>query len=202
MEKAGKLAADAAKKDAQGELFKAETTWFHVFRDMVENGDVAKMGPHAVTVYLVIKAHTNFSTGRAFPALETIVEKSGISESQVKRSIKALEELGYVSKEKKGRNNIYTLREKVQVTDEHGRPTAMATWDYLPSSVSHAMADLKNVLMTGDLGGAKIVHIERLNVNLQVNNSGGNIQINAADLEKLPADMRDALLKIRANTSR
>ena len=202
MEKAEKLAAEAASKQGQGELFKAETTWFHVFRDMVENGDVAKMGPHAVTVYLVIKAHTNFSTGRAFPALETIVEKSGISESQVKRSIKALEELGYVSKEKKGRNNIYTLREKVQVTDEHGRPTAMATWDYLPSSVSHAMADLKNVLMTGDLGGAKIVHIERLNVNLQVNNSGGNIQINAADLEKLPADMRDALLKIRANTSR
>lgn len=200
MEQVGKLAADAAQN--QGELFKAETTWFHVFRDMIENGDVAKMGPHAVTVYLVIKAHTNFSTGRAFPALETIVEKSGISESQVKRSIKTLEEFGYVSKEKKGRSNIYTLREKVQVTDEHGRPTAMATWDYLPSSVSHAMADLKNVLMTGDLGGAKIVHIERLNVNLQVNNSGGNIQINAADLEKLPADMREALLKIRANTTR
>lgn len=201
MEKAGKLASDAAKKPAQTELFKAETTWFHVFRDMIENGDVAKMGPHAVTVYLVIKAHTNFSTGRAFPALETIVEKSGISESQVKRSIKTLEEFGYVSKEKKGRSNVYTLREKVQVTDEHGRPAAMATWDYLPSSVSHAMADLKNVLMTGDLGGAKIVHIERLNVNLQVNNSGGNIQINAADLEKLPADMREALLKIRTNTN-
>lgn len=192
---------EVVAKGRQAELFKAETTWFHVFRDMVESGDVAKMGPHAVTVYLVIKAHANFSTGRAFPALETVVEKSGISESQVKRSIKTLEELGYVSKEKKGRNNIYTLREKVQVTDEHGRPTAMATWDYLPSSVSHAMADLKNVLMTGDLGGAKIVHIERLNVNLQVNNSGGNIQINAADLEKLPADMRDALLKIRSNAT-
>lgn len=201
MEKAGKLASDAAKKPAQTELFKAETTWFHVFRDMIENGDVAKMGPHAVTVYLVIKAHTNFSTGRAFPALETIVEKSGISESQVKRSIKTLEEFGYVSKEKKGRSNVYTLREKVQVTDEHGRPAAMATWDYLPSSVSHAMADLKNVLMTGDLGTAKVVHIERLNVNLQINNSGGNIQINAADLEKLPADMREALLKIRTNTN-
>ena len=194
-------ASDMAKKaQPQGELFKAETTWFHVFRDMVENGDVAKMGPHAVTVYLVIKAHTNFSTGRAFPALETIVEKSGISESQVKRSIKTLEEFGYVLKEKKGRSNVYTLREKVQVTDEHGRPAATATWDYLPSSVSHAMADLKNVLMTGDLGDAKIVHIERLNVNLQVNHSGGNIQFNQADLEKLPADMREALLKIREGT--
>lgn len=177
MKKAGEVAAKAVAD--QGELFKAETTWFHVFRDMIESGDVAKMGPHAVTVYLVIKAHTNFSTGRAFPALETIAEKSGISESQVKRSITKLEELGYIGKEKKGRSNIYTLREKVQVTDEHGRPAAVATWDYLPSSVSHAMADLKNVLMTGELGGAKIVHIERLNV--QINNGPGTaIQYNEA----------------------
>jgi DNA-binding transcriptional ArsR family regulator len=196
MEQAGKLAADAAQN--QGELFKAETTWFHVFRDMIESGDVAKMGPHAVTVYLVIKAHTNFSTGRAFPAVETIVEKSGISQRQVLRELKTLEECGYITKEKKGRSNLYTLREKVSIMGDDGRPAAVATWDYLPSSVGHAMADLKNVLMTGDLGGAKIVHIERLNVNLQVNNGPGTaIQFNEADLAKLPADMRDALLKIR-----
>lgn len=198
MEQAGKLAADAAQN--QGELFKAETTWFHVFRDMIENGDVAKMGPHAVTVYLVIKAHTNFSTGRAFPAVETIVEKSGISQRQVLRELKVLEEFGYITKEKKGRSNHYTLREKVSITDEHGRPAAVATWDYLPSSVSHAMADLKNVLMTGDLGGAKIVHIERLNV--QINNGPGTaIQINEADLAKLPEDMRETLLKLRRDIS-
>lgn len=198
MEKAGKLAADAAKKQGQGELFKAETTWFHVFRDMIENGDVAKMGPHAVTVYLVIKAHTNFSTGRAFPAVETIVEKSGISQRQVMRELKTLEEFGYVSREKKGRSNLYTLREKVSITGEDGRPAAVATWDYLPSSVGVAMADLKNVLMTGELGGAKFVHIERLSVNLQVNNGPGTaIQFNEADLAKLPAEMRDSLMKIK-----
>ena len=28
---------------------------------MIDNGDVAKMGPYAVTVYLVIKSHTNFA---------------------------------------------------------------------------------------------------------------------------------------------
>jgi DNA-binding transcriptional ArsR family regulator len=178
MEKAGKLAADAADKQGQGELFKAETTWFHVFRDMVESGDVAKMGPHAVTVYLVIKSHTNFSTGRAFPALETIVEKSGVSIAQVKRELKTLEENGYISKEKKGRSNVYTLREKVNIMDGDGRPHAVATWDYLPSSVQHAVADLKNVLVAGDLQGAKIVHIEHLNV--QINNGDGNIQYNEA----------------------
>lgn len=183
-------------KQDQGELFTAETTWFHVFRDMVESGDVAKLGPHAVTVYLVVKAHTNFSTGRSFPAIETIVEKSGISLRQVMRCLKSLEEFGYITKEKKGRNNVYVLREKVSIMDGEGRPTAVATWDYLPSSVQHAVADLKNVLVTGELGGAKFVHIDRLNV--QINTGPGtSIQINEADLEKLPADVREALMKIR-----
>lgn len=184
---------------SQQELFKAETTWFHVFRDMIENGDVAKMGPHAVTVYLVIKAHTNFSTGRSFPAIETIVEKSGVSIAQVKRELKVLEEFGYITKGKKGRNNLYTLREKVCITDGDGRPQAVATWDYLPASVGSAMADLKNVLMTGELGGAKIVHIERLNI--QVNTGSGTaIQFNETDLAKLPAEMREMLMKIKRKT--
>jgi len=181
-----------------GELFKAETTWFHVFRDMVESGDVAKMGPHAVTVYLVIKAHTNFATGRSFPALETIAEKSGISTAQVKRSIKVLEEYQYITKEKKGRSNTYTLREKVCISGGDGRPSAVATWDYLPSSVQRAVADLKNVLVTGDMAGAKLVHIERLQVNIQQNfGEGGNIQFNESDIAKLPKDMREALERIR-----
>ena len=59
----------------QMDLFKAETTWFHVFVSMIENGDVAKMGPYAVTVYLVVKAYTNWKTGKAFPSIETIAEK-------------------------------------------------------------------------------------------------------------------------------
>ena len=58
----------------QMDLFKAETTWFHVFVSMIENGDVAKMGPYAVTVYLVVKAYTNWKTGKAFPSIETIAE--------------------------------------------------------------------------------------------------------------------------------
>ena len=74
-----------ATNAAQNELFSAETTWFHIFRTMIANGDMAKMGPHAFATYCVIKAHTNFSTGRSFPSLELIAEKTGISLAQVKR---------------------------------------------------------------------------------------------------------------------
>jgi DNA-binding MarR family transcriptional regulator len=160
----------------QQELFQAETTWFHIFKAMIDNGDAAKMGGTAFLVYSVIKSHTNFSTGRSFPAHETIAEKSGISVDQVKRCINKLIEMEYITKGKRGRQNVYTLREKVQVLDVEGRPTAEATWDYLPNMVKAAVADLKNVLMSGDLAGAKIVHIERLNI--QINNGDHNVNVN------------------------
>ena len=185
-------------KPTQPELFEAETQWFHVFKAMIDSGELAKMDGSTVKVYLVVKAHTNFSTGRAFPALDTITEKAGLSLSQVQRCLKQLEQHGYISKEKKGRSNVYTLREKIQIEDGTGRPAAVATWDYLPSSVQQAVADLKNVLVTGDLAGAKVVHIERLQVNvthLHDNAVNFNVQQFMADLEKLPPAYAD---KIRA----
>jgi len=161
---------------SQQELFTAETTWFHIFKAMIDNGDAAKMGGTTYLVYSVIKSHTNFSSGRAFPAHEMIAEKSGISVDQVKRCINKLIEMEYITKGKKGRHNVYTLREKVQMFDVAGRPVAEATWDYLPNMVRAAVADLKNVLLTGELTGAKIVHIERLNI--QINNGNYNVNIN------------------------
>ena len=179
----------------QNELFKAETTWFHVFKTMIDSGDVAKMGPHAATVYLVVKAHTNFNTGQAFPAIETIVEKSGVSRAQVMRSLVTLEELGYIVKSKKGRSNTYSVREKVEIHDAGGRPTHVATWDYLPASVQAAVADLKNVLVSGNAGDARIVHIEKLIVNIVQDNGTVN---NNFDGVGIPAEARakiDAILK-------
>lgn len=158
----------------QMELFKAETTWFHVFVSMIENGDVAKLGPYAVTVYLVVKAYTNWKTGKAFPSIETIAEKSGISRAQVIRSLASLTENGYLDTAKVGRKNHYTLREKVTLKDQEGRPAAFATWDYLPSTVEAARAELKRFMLTGEHDG-KVLYIETLNLNVQVNTGDHNV---------------------------
>jgi len=180
-----------SKPTNQQELFQAETTWFHIFKTMIDSGDAAKMGGTTFLVYSVIKAHTNFSTGRSFPALETIAEKAGISHDQATRCINKLIEMGYATKTKKGRNNLYTLREKVQITDQIGRPAAEATWDYLPNMVKGAVADIRNVLMTGDLAGAKIVHIERLQINI------GNHNVNINEMKDRMKDVSDPeLLKM------
>ncbi|MHA7120679.1 helix-turn-helix transcriptional regulator [Achromobacter xylosoxidans] len=174
----------------------AETQWFHIFKAMIDSGELAKLDGSTVKVYLVVKAHTNFSTGRAFPALETIAEKAGLSLSQVQRCLKSLQENHYISKDKRGRNNVYTLREKVQIKAEGGRPAAVATWDYLPGSVTQAVADLKRVLVTGDLAGAQVVHIERLQVNvthLHDNAVNINVQDFYASLDGLPPNLAERL---------
>lgn len=171
--------AKAERQAVQQELFKAETTWFHILRTMIDSGDAAEMGGTTFLVYAIIKAHANYNTGCAFPSVETIAGKAGISSDQVTRCIKKLESMKYIEKTKKGRQNHYTLREKVRLFDDEGRPAAVATWDYLPSSVSEATEEIKNYLKTGQHTGT-IINIERLY--LQINNGGQNVQVNIGDI--------------------
>jgi biotin operon repressor len=116
----------------QPDLFKAQTTWFHVFKAMIDSGDVAKMGPGPTTVYLVLKSYTNFQDGRSFPSLPLVAEKTGFSVRQVHRHLQVLEEHGYVNKKSgrsAGQSNQYTLREKIILHGDKNEPAAVATWD-------------------------------------------------------------------------
>lgn len=180
----------------QAHLMHAETTWFHIFHSMIQTGDISRMGPYAVTVYLVIKAHTNFQSGSAFPAVTTIMAESGISRSQVLRELQTLQRFGYITKRRVGRRNEYRLREKICIRDEQGKPTAIATWDYMPSTVQAATADLKNALSSGDYTGARFVHIEKLQVNI-THTSGNSVVLNAQDCANLPVELRDLLISLR-----
>lgn len=142
----------------------AVTGWFHVFRSLVVSGDLARMGPHAFAVYAVLKSHAHHTTGQAFPGVERVAELSGVSARQVKRELQRLVALGYLAAARRGRSNVYTLRERVEVLDAAGQPAAVASWDYVPASVAAAVADLRRVLVSGQLGGAQLVHIEHLHV--------------------------------------
>ena len=176
----------------QQELFQAETSWFAVLKSMMDSGDAATMGGTTFLVYCVIKAHSNYSTGTAFPSIELIAEKAGISEPQVNRCINKLIEMEYIKKEKRGRSNIYRLREKVELQDPEGNKVALATWDYVPGALKASMADLKNVLMTGDLAGAIIIHIEKLTIqNVHCDN---NMTINLEAIDD--PELREAMTSL------
>ena len=182
----------------QEDLFKAQTAWFHVFKSMVDSGDVARMGPGPVSVYLVVKAYSNWKDGRSFPSQKTIAEKAGMSPRTVQRHLATLEKHGYLSTEcgkNVGEPNRYTLREKIIIRDEKNESTAIATWDYLPSTVKAAVAELRNVALKGDFDGVKLIHIERLTLNVKNLAMGHDFTQFNTELEKLPPDIRESFLR-------
>lgn len=162
-----------SNENKSGELFQAETNWFHIFKAMIDRGDVAKMGGTVFAIYAVVKSYTNYSTGRAFPSLELVAEKAGVNRRTVIRALSSLEDMGYIIKDHvNGKVNKYRLREQIPIF-QGGQPVAMATWDYLPSIIGVAHAELKNYIATG-LADGKIINVENLNLTINI----GGIVVN------------------------
>lgn len=179
-------------------MFDANQNWFRMMQDMIFSGEAAKMGPHGFMVYSIIKAHASMNTGEAFPGVPLIAQEGGMSVAQVKRELAQLESFGYLTRTKQGRNNQYELRERIEIKNDAGEVQALAWMKYIPMGMAAALADLKHVTMTGDLGGAKIVHIEHLVVNI---NAGDGTQVNFnAEVGKIPeGPLGDSLRQLLAN---
>jgi len=115
--------------------------------------------------------------------------------------LQTLEDNGYLTREKHGRQNVYTLREKVTMTDPQGRPAAVATWDYLPATVEAARAELRHFLLTGDDQAPQIIHIDRLVIeNLNVQAGNHNQQINISDIAD--PELREKVRQMMASRDR
>lgn len=187
--------------DQKMQLYHADTSWFHFFRDMADNGDLARLSGSTVKVYLVLKSYTHFATGDAFPEIQTIAIKSGLSESQVIRCLKNLVAAGFLRKTRTGRKNTYRMYEKVSIVDDSGKTTAVATWEYQPQMTKQTVAELKQMMRIGKLKQTPVIHID--NVQLQINTGNAiGIQINKNDLAKLAEqspEIIEHLLSIRAN---
>lgn len=166
----------------QGELFRASTTWFHVLHAMIQDGTCAALGPHAMVVYLVIKAHADFHTGMAFPSTAVIADKAGVCRRKVAHALRILQEAGFLTIERRGRRNHYRLREQVGISNAGGEPAAVAAWDYRPTAVKSALEQLKAMLTAGTLNAGPdcMVMIKKLNMTVQIN-AGPGVQIVAAD---------------------
>lgn len=65
----------------------------------------------------------------------------------------------------------------------------MASWDYVPSKMSDTLAELKNILLTGNPGSTNI-HVENLQINLTMGDATIN---NGVPLEQRIKDLRNAL---------
>lgn len=184
-------------------VLEADTQWFHVFRSMIDSGELARLSGSALKVYLVIKSYANYRSGEAFPAESTVAEKSGLSLAQVKRAIKELQQLAYLSISKRGRKNHYSLKEKVMVRNGAGDSAATVTWDYIPGEVANAVDELKTYVSSGQADSAQLINIQNLQVNINQVSPGGvvinNQAAQAIDLASFDPVMRKKLISIFQN---
>jgi hypothetical protein len=183
----------------QSELFKTDIGWFHIFKELIRNGTWARLSLPTKALYPVIKSFANHQSGTAFPSVDTLEEFSGLARASVFKALKELEAEGLLTKETKGRSNNYALVEKFEVTDTQGRPAASVSFDYMPSLVGDAVAELKNFMAQGMVmpdGQTQFIKIENLTLNINHINHfhEGSIQTtNNLMGEKALAEMKTAL---------
>jgi hypothetical protein len=173
------------RKNAVDDLV-ADTTWFAVWRAMFLQGTVAEIGLSAWGVWCCIKAHCDFHNGLSIPSEAVIAKQTGLSERQVKRSLKILVEHNLLEKHKEWKHNVYRLREKIVLEDKDGVARAIATWTYLPAVLRKARQELQNFVLKGDTKDAKIVNIKKLELNISiVQGDQINISTPQIDLEAI-----------------
>lgn len=172
-----------------------DTSFFTLFRQMFKQGTVAKIGVYAWAVYTCIKSHADFNDGISIPTRKQLAEETGLSERQVQRALKILEEEGLLTKSKEWKRNIYRIKEKL--VDQQ----TVVTWDHLPAALKKARQELQNFLLTGNAKDAKIIHVEHLTINIVQGDQ--NIFNAHTQLEKIPdPQLREQMKNILNKISR
>lgn len=94
--------------------------WFWLDNEYL-NGYAKYLGPTASLVYISLCRHVDNSTQKCFPSMELIAEELGMQRAAISRAIKSLEdwkiielEENYDKKNKRRKNNIYTLTKKTE----------------------------------------------------------------------------------------
>lgn len=186
----------------QGELLdrRVDTTFTHLFNAIFSTGDAREMGETAFMVLCCIKSYASLNTGQSFPSMDTVAEKIGKSRDTVERSIKKLVEMEYVQVcGKKGRNNVYKVKERFPITNRDGEMVEAVRWDYVPMAVSEVQRQVRQYVEKGRVEGQQTIHIEKIEVNINYGTQietqivSENVQMNGSyDVQALRDRMQSA----------
>lgn len=154
----------------QQELFKADVSWFHLFRSMIADGQIASLGTSTFAVYCVVKSHSNFETGSSFVSVLRIAELTGLSKRSVLSCLATLRKRDLLSSQKVGRQNHYRIKENLPVV-QGGERVGSFSFDYAPLKVPQIREELEQFLRHGIPQNARItININQAEViNIQNN---------------------------------
>lgn len=187
-------------EDQQMDLFGFDLTFIKMLRKQVFDGEVADMGPNALSVLVVLRALAPISGISTHPTIETIMEYSGIGRKAVREAIKRLTSRKYIEVLKIGRKNVYKLLEKVKLEslDPEKREDQIAMLPYGATETRRHFGALAEYAKTGELDKGSPIIINNLDLTINYNASGGSaVFINARELDQIPRGLyRDAVERI------
>lgn len=126
-----------------------------VQRDLFTSGMAAQIGANAFVVWLAIKSHADYNTGKAWPGMRRLADLTGLSLGPVHRAVQILLDahLLRVEKESKGgrRGQTYIACERMDVRLGN-RILCTVVLDYVPATLRQSLNSIDQALKTGEAG--------------------------------------------------
>jgi hypothetical protein len=125
-----------------------------VQRDLFTSGVVAQIGVNAFGVWLAIKSHADYNTGKAWPGMRRLAELTGLSLMPVQRAVQVLLGANLLRVDKESsrggrRGQTYVACERLDIRLGE-RVLCTIVLDYVPSTLRKTLSDIGQALTTGE----------------------------------------------------
>ena len=181
--------------DNQMDLFEYDLTFVKFLRSAVRQGELAELGPVAVSVMICLRACAPIAGTYSFPSIPSIMKYCGVGRRAVMSALKVLEDMKYISKRRVGRKNVYDLLEKIhlQSTDPDTRDDQLGLLPYGAYETRKHFPDLEKFAKEGNLprGSSVVIHNLDLTINYAATGSTAFF-FNGKEVDDMPSWLKDS----------
>lgn len=170
---------NAKAPPSQLALFAADTRFVLLVSSLFSSGLAAELGPTAVVVFLVLRAHANFQTGEVHIGQRRLADQVGVTTLTCRRALAALEAKGLISRsqEHSRARTTYTIIDVIPVfhNDPGHRAAGTIAVPFIPRRATELLNDVKASLYRGEPpAGSPIT----LNITVVHHSGSGDVVIN------------------------
>lgn len=138
-----------------------DTSFQTLQRDLFASGLAAKIGMNAFGVWLAIKSHADYNTGKAWPGMRRLSDLTGLSLGLIHKSVQTLLEANLLRVEKpskggrRGQTYVACERMDVRLGD---RVLCTIVLDYVPATLRQSLNSIEQALVTGEATPETFAH--------------------------------------------
>lgn len=132
---------------------RVDTSFQTLQRDLFTSGLAAQIGMNAFGIWLAVKSHADYNTGKAWPGMRRLAALTGLSVGMVHKSIQTLVDahLLRIEKASKGgrRGQTYVACERMDVR-LGDRILCTIVLDYVPATLRRSLSAIDEALAAGE----------------------------------------------------